>query len=174
MWSSWSSVEPGPPETPPSDDPSGGWTRLPLIALAIVSFGPSVMTPILYLALRLVGVRELHGTEIIFNRNTLGQMANYVGFAAFSNWPFIVLYNVCKARAKEEWPDVRSVQLAMWCSLTLMFFLNFIFFYYAVDMLAGSPFGKGEDPIGVFVAWIPFAILGVVGWFAGRFFAWAT
>src|SRR5262249_21330834 len=111
-------------DAPPSH--FGRWTRYPLIALAIVITGPSILTPIVYLALRLSGISELEGYGIEFNEDTVAFMVVFPLLSALANLSFIVLYKISSWRAAKEWPNLRSVKTAMWSSMSIPNMLFFI------------------------------------------------
>jgi hypothetical protein len=70
---------------------------------------------------------------------------------------------------KREWPS--SVRLAMWFSLVAMAFPN-------TGLMLAALWGisTGGQGLGVFLAAELFIlpIFGLIGWFAGRFIAWAS
>jgi hypothetical protein len=143
------------------------WTSAPLVALLIISIGPEI-ADVFY-------TRPFIWPGTVF-------LAIMTVFLALINWPFLVLYFVCRRQAKKELPNVRSVQLAMWISLAAMCFASIgILFLTATEM--------GDAPKSILISlFVEFAeelvphlllftsvpILGLLGWFAGRFIAWVT
>jgi hypothetical protein len=142
------------PDCPVKIAPS--W-KYPLYALAIISIGPSVITPFLYVALRLLGVTICH-CEIAFDVEFL--LVFPVMFS-IANWPFLVLFRISKWKAKREWPSIRSVRLAMWCSLIAM----------SQEML--SQVYKGTE-YALFFLQLVQSPLGLIGWFLGRDIAFVS
>jgi len=68
------------------------WTRFPLIALAIVSIGPSILTPFVYMGLRPSGVHELEGQSLAFLAGSQGGFLRGLSEQSPGNhdglWPF--------------------------------------------------------------------------------------
>lgn len=146
------------------------WTKAPLIALAIISIGPEI-------------------ADIVYSRPFIWPgtvfLAIMTVFLAIINWPFLVLYFVCRRKVKKEWPNIRSVRFAMWISLAAMCFASAgMLFLTATEM--GALRATESVVIRLFVEFaeelVPHLllfftsvpILGLIGWFAGRFIAWIT
>ena len=141
------------------------WSKYPLIAFAIVSIGPSVFAPTLYLW-RFGSSPGDHLAEI----STL--LVAFPALFALVNWPFLALYFVCRRKVKEEWRSVRSVRLAMWISLVAMLLWNVLVLTTGI---------LGEELIypwswieagNFFLLLVPLPILGLIGWVTGRLVAW--
>ena len=163
------------------------WTKYPLIALAIIAIGPSIIAMVLYVGYA-VGIIQPPAYGYSFAPDI------YVLPVVFAvvNWPFIVLYFACRSEAKSEWPNVRSTRLAMWFSLVAMALPSAILLFTTVpEEMVSNAFGAGQG-VGIvllYLIWpvllpftssiylamlMPLPILGLIGWFAGCFIAWAT
>jgi hypothetical protein len=127
------------------------WVYAPLVVLGIITLAPSVF----------VGV-SMQGLLVIpFT-------------IAVANWPFLALYFFTKIKVHTEWPSLTSLRYAMQSSLVAMAIPN-CFILLGLAQLASEPpnartFGEilgfwltGE----IFI--LP--ILGVGGWFFGRWYA---
>lgn len=140
-----------------------------MYALAIISVGPSVIAPVLYLTLRIFGVNWVGGYGFDATSALLLPI-----LLAMANWPFVVLYVICRSKIKRELPSANAVRVAMWFSLVAMFVPNVLLFFSApVDIIWKAP-DAGEATgylIGI-LTFGPVPILGVIGWFVGRFVAW--
>ena len=148
------------------------WTRYPLIALAIVAIGPSILTHFVYIGLRLSGIHELEGYKIEFNQGTVAFMVLFPIVSAVANVSFLGLSRISAWRAQKEWPHLRSVRSAMWASLIAMCVPNTLFFIGTPEeMIVQAPDagqGSGFGTVGLFLVQ---PIFGVAGWFTGRLLA---
>lgn len=143
------------------------WTKAPLVALLIISIGPEI-------------------ADIVYSRPFIWPgtifLLVFIVFLALLNWPFLLLYFVCRREVKKEWPKVRSVQLAMWTSLVAMCFASVGMLFLTATEMGGTidsvvirlfvEFSEELVPHVLLFTSVP--ILGLVGWFAGRFIAWLT
>ena len=145
------------------------WTKAPLIALVIISIGPEIAD--------LVYSRPLIWPGTIF-------LLIVIVFLALINWPFFLLYLVCRRQAKREWPNVRSVRLAMWTSLVAMCFASAGMLFLTVTEMGRLRATESvvirlfvefaEELVPHLLLFTSVPILGLIGWFAGRFIAWVT
>jgi hypothetical protein len=145
------------------------WTKAPLIALVIVSIGPEI-------------------ADAAFSRPFIWPGTVFLlimtAFFALINWPFLALYFVCARQVKKDWPNVRSVRLAMWISLAAMCFASIgSLFLTATEMEGLRTTGSivillfvefAEELVPHLLLFTSVPILGLIGWFAGRFIAWVT
>jgi hypothetical protein len=86
------------------------WTNIPLIALAIISIGPSICAVILYLTYRF-GLVQPHAPGYRFGSFVYFLPVDF----ALINWAFVPLYVVCRI-----WPNLGAARLAMWFSVVAM------------------------------------------------------
>jgi hypothetical protein len=164
------------------------WTNIPLIALAIVSIGPSLYAAILYLTYRF-GLVAPPARGYRFGSFVTLLPADF----ALTNWAFVPLYVVCRV-----WPNLAGARLAMWLAVVAMSVPNMVLFGLAPEMLstardAGQGIGIIEavlmwSPIATFVpgvasviidadtAWMSvlmalvgfLPVVGLIAWFAGQ------
>ena len=80
------------------------WSNIPLVALAIISIGPSVCAVILYFAYKF-GLSEPPARGYKFGSFVYSLPVDF----ALLNWAFVPLYVVGRI-----WPHVGSARLAMW------------------------------------------------------------
>jgi hypothetical protein len=172
-------------------DAAGGnlfWTHIPLIALAIVSIGPSVLATLIYLG---------YTTGLIAPDPAGYRFSIFVQDAplefAVINWAFVALYVACRLRPKAD-----GARLAMWLSVLAMSLPNVVLFGTAWEMVSNargagqgigimeailivpliSFFWSGPIPgifsIGFGIGFVLSAVtaivplLGLIGWLAGR------
>ena len=171
-----------------SDAPA--WTNIPLIALAILSIGPSVCAVILYLSYK-SGLIQPSAAGYRFGSFVYSLPADF----ALQNWAFVPLYVVGRI-----WPRAGSDRLAMWFAVVAMSVPNVVLFGLAAEMVSNArDAGQGIGIIEAVLLWSPiqtilpgiFAmvdaagfeyaivlnaltgflpILGLVAWFLGRLF----
>ena len=79
------------------------WTQIPLIALAIISIGPSIVAVVLYLAYTF-GIIQPGAYGFRFSHVFIFELP--IDFALL-NWPFVALYLVCRI-----WPKFGAARLA--------------------------------------------------------------
>ena len=104
------------------------------------------------------------------------------GIFAFMNSSLLLLYFVSRKKVKREWPNVRSVCLAMWISLLAMSLAS----TGVIFLMISQPWNTagGSILIGFMVTFFEelnaslllFAlvpIIGLLGWFVGRLIGWA-
>jgi len=148
------------------------WTQIPLIALAIISIGPSILAVVLYLAYTF-GIAQPGPRGFRFSQVFI--FGSPVEFALI-NWPFVALYLVCRI-----WPKLGGARLAMWFSVVAMSLPNVVLFGLAPEMVSNArDAGQG---IGVIEAMLSFPIipimiisaltapiplLGLAGWLLGH------
>ena len=117
--------------------PSLAWTHVPLIAFAIVSLGPSAFAIMIYLGYK-SGLMQPEPSGYGFS--------TFIGDLPFDfaviNWPFVVLYAVCRL-----WPNFGSARSAMWLSVVAMSLPNILLFSLAWTMVS-NVFDAGQG-IGV-------------------------
>jgi hypothetical protein len=170
------------------------WTNIPLIALAIISIGPSIYAVILYLTYRF-GLVQPHAPGYSFGSFVYFLPVDF----ALINWAFVPLYVVCRI-----WPNLGAAPLAMWFSVVAMSVPGVVLFGLAPEMVS-SAFDSGQG-IGVIEAellWSPIAmiwpgiasiifdadtafafvlmaltgflpILGLIAWLVGQLVGWAV
>ena len=124
------------------------WTRIPLIALVIISIGPSIVAVFLYLAYTFgiiqPGARGFRFSQVFIFRSPIE--------FAILNWPFVALYLVCRI-----WPKFGAARLAMWFSVVAMSLPNVVLFGLAPEMVSNArDAGQG---IGVIEAMLSFPII---------------
>lgn len=109
------------------------WTNIPLIALAILSVGPSVCAAILYLASQAglihPGAPGYRFTSLVY--------VLPLDFALL-NWAFVPLYAVGRL-----WPHWGSARVAMWFAVVAMAIPNAMLFALAPTMISGA-FDAGQ------------------------------
>ena len=166
------------------------WTHVPLIALLIVSVGPSAIATLIYLGYT-SGLLQAGPSGFRFSTFIVQLPLDF----AVMNWGFVALYVACRLS-----PNSGSVRRAMWLSATTMSLLNVPLFFLAPEMVSNvydagqgigvvqamlsmpvwfGPYPGFLDPdssIGLLVlaplAPIPFA--GLIGWIAGQFLGGAA
>jgi hypothetical protein len=126
------------------------WTNIPLIALAIISIGPSIFAAILYLTYRFGLVqppaRGFHFGSFVYSLP--------VDFALM-NWAFVPLYVVCRIR-----PNLGAARLAMWFSVVVMSVPNVVLFGLAPEMISSAyDSGQGIGIIQAVLLWPPIAMI---------------
>jgi hypothetical protein len=129
---------------------SFAWTHIPLIALAIISIGPSIYAVILYLTYRF-GLVQPHAPGYSFGPFVYLLPADF----ALINWAFVPLYVVCRI-----WPNLGAARLAMWFSVAAMSIPGLVLFGLAPEMVS-SAFDAGQG-IGIIEAalfWSPIAMI---------------
>ena len=145
------------------------WTKAPLIALVIVSIGPEIAD-------------TAYSRPFIWPGTVF--LLIMIVFLALINWPFLALYFVCVRQAKKEWPNVRSVCFAMWTSLVAMCFASIGSLFLTATEMRGLRTTDSivltlfvefaEELVPHLLLFTSVAILGLIGWFGGRFIAWVT
>ena len=148
------------------------WTQIPLIALAIISIGPSILAVVLYFAYTF-GIIQPGPRGFRFSQVFI--FGSPVEFALI-NWPFVALYLVCRI-----WPNLGGARLAMWFSVVAMTLPNVVLFGLAPEMVsnardAGQGIGVIEAmlsfpviPIMIISALTaPIPLIGLAGWLVGQ------
>lgn len=162
------------------------WTHIPLIALAIISIGPSIVAVVLYLAYTFGIIQPgPHG----FRFSQVFIFESPINFALL-NWPFVALYLICRL-----WPTLKAARLAMWFSVVAMSLPNVVLFGLAPEMIsnvvdAGQGIGIVEAMLSlpiVTIIWssidaeagvglvlsaliTPIPLFGLAGWLMGHLF----
>lgn len=122
------------------------WTNIPLIALAIISIGPSVFAVILYLSYKL-GLMEPSAPGYQFRSFVYFLPADFV----LLNWAFVPLYVVGRMR-----PHVGPARLAMWFAVVAMSVPNIVLFGLASEMISNArDAGQGIGIIEAVLLWSP-------------------
>lgn len=173
----------------PAKGRSLAWTRVPLIALAIVSIGPSAVAVLIFVAYK-SGLLQ-HGSAGYRFSSFIWTLP--VDFAVM-NWGFAVLYLVTRLTATSGY-----ARAAMWLSAIAMCLPNVLLFFLAPEMIANvfdagqgigvvlamlnMPFWPGPYPaffdagfgIGFVISALlaPIPLLGLMGWLGGRWLAGA-
>ena len=125
---------------------SPAWTNIPLIALAIISIGPSVCAVILYLSYKF-GLIQPGAPGYEFKSFVYSLP---VGFALL-NWAFVPLYVVGRI-----WPRAGSARLAMWFAVVAMSVPNVVLFGLAPEMISSArDAGQGIGAIEALLLWSP-------------------
>lgn len=126
------------------------WTNIPLIALAIVSIGPSLYAAILYLTYRF-GLVAPPARGYRFGSFVTLLPADF----ALMNWAFVPLYVVCRV-----WPNLGGARLAMWLAVVAMSVPNMVLFGLAPEMLSTArDAGQGIGIIEAVLLWSPIATI---------------
>lgn len=124
---------------------SPGWTNVPVIAFAILSFGPSACAVMLYLSYK-YGVLQPGPQGYQFGSFISSLPADF----ALLNWAFVPLYVVGRI-----WQHPGS-RLAMWFAVVAMSVPNFILFALAPEMLSTArDAGQGIGIIEAVLFWSP-------------------
>ena len=123
-----------------------GWTNIPLIALAIISIGPSVCAVILYLAYK-SGLMQPGAAGYHFSSFVYSLPVDLV----VQNWAFVPLYVVGRI-----WPHAGSARLAMWFAVVAMSVPNVVLFGLAPEMISSArDAGQGIGIIQAMLLWSP-------------------
>lgn len=127
------------------------WTHIPLIALAIISIGPSIAAVILYLAYTF-GIIQPGAYGFRFSKVFIFESP--VSFALI-NWPFVALYLICRI-----WPKLGAARFAMWFSVVAMSLPNVVLFLLAPEMVSNA-FDAGQG-IGITEAMFSLPIITIL------------
>jgi hypothetical protein len=126
------------------------WTNIPLIALAIISIGPSLCAVILYLTYRF-GLVQPHAPGYKFGSLVYLSPVDF----ALMNWAFVPLYVVCRV-----WPKFGAARIAMWFSVIAMSVPNLVLFGLAPEMISSAfDAGQGIGIIEAVLLWPPIAMI---------------
>ena len=126
------------------------WTNIPLIALAILSIGPSVCAVILYLSYKF-GLIQPGAPGYEFKSFVYFLPADF----ALLNWAFVPLYVVGRI-----WPHAGSARLAMWFAVVAMSVPNVVLFGLAPEMISSAyDSGQGIGIIQAVLLWPPIAMI---------------
>jgi len=165
------------------------WSNIPLVALAIISMGPSVCAVIVYLAYKF-GLSQPGPRGYAFHSFVYLLPGDF----ALLNWAFVPLYLVGRI-----WPHAGSARPAMWFAVVLMSVPNVVLFGLASEMVSNArDAGQGIGIIEAVLSFSPIQmiwplsaiidnarfevsfvlhaltgflpILGLVGWLLGQFF----
>ena len=138
----------------PGASPLTCWTNIPLIALAILSIGPSVCAVILYSAYK----------SGLIQPNAPGyRFGSFVYFLpvdfALLNWAFVPLYVVGRIR-----PRAGSARVAMWFAVVAMSVPNVVLFGLAPEMVSNArDAGQGIGIIEAVLLWSPIQMIWPIG-----------
>ena len=122
------------------------WTNIPLIALAILSIGPSVCAVILYLSYKF-GLMQPSAPGYHFSSFVYSLPVDF----ALQNWAFVPLYVVGRI-----WPHAGSARLAMWFAVVAMSVPNVVLFGLAPEMISSArDAGQGIGIIQAMLLWSP-------------------
>ena len=123
---------------------SPAWTNIPLIALAILSIGPSVCAVILYLSYKF-GLIQPSAPGYRFGSFVYSLPADF----ALLNWAFVPLYVVGRIRP-------HAARLAMWFAVVAMSVPNVVLFGLAPEMVSNArDAGQGIGIIEAVLFWSP-------------------
>jgi hypothetical protein len=126
------------------------WTNIPLIALAIISIGPSIYAVILYLTYRF-GLVQPHAPGYRFGSSVYSLPVEF----ALMNWAFVALYVVCRI-----WPHLGAARVAMWFSVVAMSVPGAVLFGLAPEMVSSAvDAGQGIGIIQAVLLWSPIAMI---------------
>lgn len=126
------------------------WTHIPLIAFAIVSFGPSALAILIYLGYT-AGLIQPPASGYRFSSYIAGLPFDF----AVINWGFVALYVTCRLR-----PNLGGARLAMWLSVVAMALPNILLFSLAWEMVSSAR-GAGQG-IGIIEAMVSFPIIALI------------
>lgn len=125
---------------------SPAWTNIPLIALAIISIGPSVCAVILYLSYKF-GLMQPGSSGYQFGSFVYSVPVDF----ALLNWAFVPLYVIGRI-----WPRAGSARLAMWFAVVAMSVPNAVLFGLAPEMISNArDAGQGIGVIEAVLLWSP-------------------
>jgi hypothetical protein len=125
---------------------SPAWTNIPLIALAILSIGPSVCAVILYLSYKF-GLIQPGAPGYQFGSFVYSLPVDF----ALLNWAFVPLYVVGRI-----WPRAGSARLAMWFAVVAMSVPNVVLFGLAPEMISSArDAGQGIGVVEALLLWSP-------------------
>lgn len=125
---------------------SPAWTNIPLIALAIISIGPSVCAVILYLSYKF-GLIQPGAPGYEFKSFVYFLPADF----ALLNWAFVPLYVIGRI-----WPRAGSARLAMWFAVVAMSVPNAVLFGLAPEMISSArDAGQGIGIMEAVLLWSP-------------------
>lgn len=126
------------------------WTNIPLIALAIISIGPSIYAVILYFTYRF-GLVQPSPPGYRFGSFVYFLPADF----ALINWAFVPLYVVCRV-----WPNRDAARPAMWFSVVAMSVPAAVLFGLAPEMISSAfDAGQGIGIIEAMLLWPPIAMI---------------
>ncbi len=126
------------------------WTHVPLIALAIVSIGPSALAIIIYLGYKF-GLLQPDPSGYSFSIFIRDLPLEF----AVINWPFVALYLTCRL-----WPNFHAARSAMWSSVVAMSLPNVLLFGAAPEMVSNvRDTGQG---IGIIEAMLIFPMIAMI------------
>jgi hypothetical protein len=125
---------------------SPAWTNIPLIALAILSIGPSVCAVILYFSYKF-GLIQPSAPGYRFGSFVYFLPVDF----ALLNWAFVPLYVVGRIR-----PHAGSARLAMWFAVVAMSVPNVVLFGLAPEMVSNArDAGQGIGVMEAVLLWSP-------------------
>jgi hypothetical protein len=128
---------------------SPAWTNIPLIALAIISIGPSVFAVILYLSYKF-GLAQPSAPGYRFGSFIYFLPADF----ALLNWAFVPLYVIGRI-----W-HAGSARPAMWFAVVAMSVPNIVLFGLAPEMVSNArDAGQGIGIIEAVLLWSPIQMI---------------
>lgn len=126
------------------------WTNIPLIALAVISIGPSLCAVVLYLTYRL-GLVQPHAPGYSFGSLVYSTPVDF----ALMNWAFVPLYVACRT-----WPNLGAARVGMWFSVVAMSVPGAILFALAPEMVSSAvDRGQGIGIVEAVLLWSPIAMI---------------